>query len=120
MGFGATGEVQDSVHDAVEVIHLLAHDADIGLAGITRTEVQVERVVKHLHHRQWIADLMGNFGSQESQGTEAFALAEGLFDGDDAVVEAGFFESQGRQFGIGRKSSDFFVREEMRLARVNV
>ena len=63
---------------------------------------------------------MGDLGGQESQGAQAFALAEGLFDRHDAVVEAGFFEGQGRQFGIGRKGADLFVREDMRLARVDV
>ena len=67
-GLGAAGEVEDLFDDLVQVIHLLAHDAGILGARVGRWKFQVERMIEHLHHRERIADLVGDLGGQESEG----------------------------------------------------
>ena len=65
--FRAAREVEDLLHDAVQPVHFFADDLAVLHARIARWELQVHRVIQHLHHRERIANLVRDLGGEQSQ-----------------------------------------------------
>ena len=64
MRIGRPGEVKDLFHDFVQVVHFVGDDSGVFGAWVIRSELQVQRVVEQFHHRERIADFVGDLGRQ--------------------------------------------------------
>jgi hypothetical protein len=77
-------------------------------------------MVEHLHDGQRIADFVGDLGREQAEGGEFFVLTQLLLDIHDALVEAGLFHGDGRQFRQGAQNVDFLVGKTARLAGIDI
>ena len=68
---GRAGKIQDLLHDPVQLLDLLVDDARVLRARVALGELQIQRVVEHLQHRQRIANLMRHLGRQQARARKA-------------------------------------------------
>ncbi len=66
-----------------------------------------QRMVEHLHHRERIADFVGDLGGEQAEGRELLVLAQLLLDVHHALIEAGLLDGDGGQLGQGGEDAGF-------------
>ena len=62
--FGGPGEIEDLLHDAIQMLNFFANDARILGPWIACWKLEVQRVVEHFHYRERITDLMRDLGGE--------------------------------------------------------
>ena len=77
-------------------------------------------MIEHFHHGERIADFVRNLRGEQAQGGEFFVLTQLLLHIHDALVKAGLFHGDGRQFGQGGEDVDFLVGKTAGLAGIDV
>ena len=92
---GAAREDEDLFDDLVQVLDLAAHDFRVAGPRVAFGETQIERVIKHLHHRERIADFMGDLGGEQAEGGKFLIAPHPFLDLDDVLVEPGFLDGHG-------------------------
>ena len=65
---------------------LLTHDAKVLDLGVIRSHPLGKRVRKELHHRQRIANLMGDLRRKETERRETFTATQALLDRKDLGI----------------------------------
>ena len=61
--------------DFIQMLDFFAQDLRILRARVALRKAQVQRMIKHLHHREWIADFVRDFGGEQTQRGKLFVLA---------------------------------------------
>ena len=88
--------------------------------GSPGAKFQPEGMVEHFHDGEGIADFVGDLGGEQAEGGKFFVLTQLLLDIHDALVEAGLFHGDGRQFRQGAQDVDFLVGKTAGLAGIDV
>ena len=95
------GELEHPRDDGLELIELLPDHPHIGAAGIVGREIQTQITIKELDHREWVADLVGNLGRQQSQRGKLLVLAQHILALENTGVESRVLQRHGGQAGKG-------------------
>ncbi len=120
LGLSGAGEGEDLLDDFVEVLDFVAEDLGVLGAGIGLGKLEVEGVVEHLHHREGIADFVGDLGGKQPERGEFFVLAQLFLNIHDPLVEPRLFNGEGVQFRERGENADFLVGELITPAGIDI
>ena len=75
---------------------------------------------EHLHHRQRIANLVGDLGGEQTERAEPFVAAQLFFDVDDLLVQPRVFDGDGGEIGQRGQGPYVLIRIAIRRRGVHV
>ncbi len=117
---GGAREREDLLHDLVQMLDFFAEDCGVLRARVAVGNLQIERVIQHLHHRERIADFVRDLGGEQTERGKFFVLAQLFLDIHDALVEPRLFDGERGKFRQRGENADFLVGKFVGLPGVNV